>query len=86
MNLFELFMGILPVSSAVLSVIASIATAILTKKLSSNDKKAEKLEIQINGKKINIENFDEKEVLELLEKLGAEKKREEKKEECNKIN
>lgn len=77
MNLFELLTGILPVSSAVLSVVASIATAILTKKITSvNDKKTEKLEIKINGKKINIEGYDEKEVIELLEKLSAEKKEE----------
>ena len=44
MNLFELLTGILPVSSAVLSVVA--------------------------------EGYDEKEVIELLEKLSAEKKEE----------
>ncbi len=66
--------GIVPISASLLSVVASIAATIITKKKTSNDKKSSKMSIKWKDKEIEIDNCSENEIIELITKLKDEEK------------
>ncbi len=71
MNILDFLLGnLLPISSATLSLVTALVSTIVTRKWnnSHND-----IRVKINDHEIKLEGFDEKEVIELLEKLNAEK-------------
>lgn len=71
MNILDFLLGnLLPISSATLSLVTALVSTIVTRKWnnSHND-----IRVKINVHEIKLEGFDEKEVIELLEKLNAEK-------------
>lgn len=77
MNILDFLLGnLLPISSATLSLIAALTSTIVTRKLHQklNDS-SQNIHVKINDHEIKLEGLDEKEVIELLEKLNAEKKK-----------
>lgn len=75
MNILDFLLGnLLPISSATLSLIAALTSTIVTRKSHPKSKMApQNIHVKINDHEIKLEGLDEKEVIELLEKLNAEK-------------
>lgn len=75
MNIRDLLTNILPLSSAALGLISSLISLIMVKKL-EHKKNTEKqnVMIKVNDHAFQLNGLDEKEVIELLKKLNAEKK------------
>lgn len=83
MNILETLvgvgLGIVPLSSGALSLLAAISSYLITKRGAVKRKDIENLskkitDIKINDHEIKLEGFDEKEIIEMLEKLSTEKK------------
>lgn len=74
MNTIDFLTDIIPISSALLSLIASIAMSYITKKITSNEKKDSIMTIKLNDKKIEINGYSEKELIEIITKLKDEDK------------
>ncbi len=72
MNFMDLLTGIIPISASLLSVVASVAATIVTKKITSKDKKNSKMSIKWKDKEIEIDDCSEKEIIELITKLKDE--------------
>lgn len=76
MNIIEFLIDMLPISSALLSVVASIAAAALTKRITKSresiDNQISKISIKWKDKEIDINDCSEKEIMELITKLKDE--------------
>lgn len=75
MNIRDLLTNILPLSSAALGLISSLISLIMVKKLEHKKNiKEQNVRIKVNDHAFQLNGLDEKEVIELLKKLNAEKK------------
>lgn len=85
MNILEILAGItgvtgiLPISSGVLSLATALSSYLITKRDIEKTENLENLskkitDIKINDHEIKLEGVDEKEIIELLEKLNTKKK------------
>lgn len=76
MNIMDLFEIILPMSSAIISLIFSISTLVISKKQYKKFKDIKnvekKLMIKIDDSEIEIKEEDKKEILKLLSELQCE--------------
>lgn len=76
MNIIEFLIDMLPISSALLSVVASIAAAAVTKRMTKSresiDNQISKISIKWKDKEIDINDCSEKEIMELITKLKDE--------------
>ena len=59
MNIIDLLTGIIPISSALLSVVAAITTSMLTKKITKRKDDIHEIIIKINDKKIKVDGYSE---------------------------
>lgn len=77
MNIIEFLIDMLPISSALLSVAASIAATVMTKRITKSkesiDDQISKLSIKWKDKEIEINDCSEKEIMEIITKLKDEK-------------
>lgn len=76
MNFLDLLTGIIPISSALLSVIAAIASSRLTKQIK---KGTDQITIKLNDKKIKIDGYSEEEIVKIISKAIEEEKHQTKK-------
>lgn len=76
MNIIEFLIDTLPISSALLSVVASIAATVMTKRITKSkesiDDEISKISIKWKDKEIEINDCSEKEIMELITKLKDE--------------
>lgn len=68
MNIIDLLTGIIPISSALLSVVAAITTSMLTKKITKRKDDIHEIIIKLNDKKINVDGYSEDEIVEIISK------------------
>lgn len=74
MNLIDLLTGFIPISSALLSVIAAIATSVLTKQINKKAKDVHEITIKLNDKRLKIDGYSEKELMEIISNAVKEEK------------
>ena len=72
MNLADFLLSSIPIFSGILSLIAALLTALVSKKV-SNINSSKDVHVKINGHDIQIDNVNEEELIELLEKFKSEK-------------
>lgn len=66
--------NIFPISSSMLSLIISIVSTVLVKRMDEKiNPTKEQLDIKINGCEVNLEDSEEREVIDLLIKIGSNK-------------
>lgn len=79
MTIFDSVISLIPLSSALLSFLISIASFVISNILSKRtEKNIKEVHIKINDKKIKLEGYKEKELVELLQRLECEKREKEK--------
>ncbi len=90
MNFINVLTNIIPILASLLSVVASVAAAIIMKKTTLKDKKISKMSIKWEDREIEIGDYSDKEIKEILEFITKFKDEEErqkdfacKKECCN---
>lgn len=71
MNTFDFLMDIIPISSALLSLVASIVISYMTKKIESKhqSKNNPKISIKLNDIELEINDRNKEEILNLITKL-----------------
>lgn len=75
-NIIDLLGYILPVSLGTLSFMVSLIVPVIINALKHNDTKKSTL-VKINGHEVILDDLDAKELIELLEKIKIEKKKDE---------
>lgn len=68
MNIIDLLTGIIPISSALLSVVAAITASMLTKKIKKRKDDIHEITIKLNDKKIKVDGYSEDEIVEIISK------------------
>ena len=74
MNLIDLFTDVLPIFSALLSLIASIITSVFTKRINKKKDDVNKVTLKLNNKKINVDGYSEEELMKILSNVMKEEK------------
>lgn len=74
MNLIDLFTDVLPIFSALLSLIASIITLVFTKRINKKKDDVNKVTLKLNNKKINVDGYSEEELMKILSNVMKEEK------------
>lgn len=73
MNTIDLLTNIIPISSALLSLIASIAVSYIRKKITSSEGKRDlKVTIKLNDIEVETSDKNKEEILEFITKLKIE--------------
>lgn len=68
MSIIDLLTSVIPISSALLSVVAAISTSVLTKKIKKRANDIHEITIKLNDKKIKVDGYSEEEIVEIISK------------------